>query len=545
MRLKPWHSKMFLSSLAFILLLSISWSQVPVPPAPPLPPPVGAPPPLQPAVLPPLPAPADQYAKGIVFFDYNNNGIFDKTDRGIEKVAVSNGKDIVLTDEAGRYSIPADDDCVIFIIKPIHYISPTDKNNFPQFYYINKPKGSNPALKYPGIPPTGPLPKEINFPLYDNRESNDNLILLGDVQVRNIQEIEYFGKAFVPELSDRGESFVCTLGDNAFNDLSVYPALKDTMGAIGKPVFFLPGNHDENFGVPNDDAASETYKANFGPNYYSFNWSGCHIVMLDDVIYTGKDESYKAGLGRKQLEFLLNDLRMINPYTTVILMMHIPITQWPKEEKDLVFKELLRFQKKMVVSGHTHNQSFQYLGKEDGWMEPKPLFHLNQGTACGTFWSGIPDEFGIPISLMSDGTPKGYSLVYFSFEPKVTYKVPNRPEDYQMNIYLPNSIALPDLAKTDVLVNIFTGSDNTKVEMYIDNQRLGIPMEKTLAKDPGVVKQLAFEKSLNTKLFESNEWIKDCTHLWKATLPANLTPGAHTLEIKASKLEGKTIFWVK
>jgi hypothetical protein len=77
----------------------------------------------------------------------------------------------------------------------------------------------------------------------------------------------------------------------------------------------------------------------------------------------------------------------------------------------------------------------------------------------------------------------------------------------------------PDLAKTDVLVYIFTGSMFTKAVMYIDNQRLAIPWKK-YGKDPGVIKQLEFEKSLNTKLFESNEWIKDCSHMWKATTPA-------------------------
>jgi hypothetical protein len=88
--------------------------------------------PSRPAIMPPPPAPATQNARGIVYWDKNNNGVYDKTDRGIENVAVSNGQDIVLTDEAGRYSIPADDNCIIFVIKPSGDIT-TDKNNFPQF----------------------------------------------------------------------------------------------------------------------------------------------------------------------------------------------------------------------------------------------------------------------------------------------------------------------------------------------------------------------------------------------------------------------------
>jgi hypothetical protein len=53
-----------------------------------------------------------------------------------------------------------------------------------------------------------------------------------------------FRQSFVPELNNSDASFVCTLGDNAFNDLSVYPALKDTMGAIAN-LSFSCGQHDE------------------------------------------------------------------------------------------------------------------------------------------------------------------------------------------------------------------------------------------------------------------------------------------------------------
>jgi calcineurin-like phosphoesterase family protein len=503
------------------------------------------------------PPASTQFAKGIVYWDKNNNGQFDKTERGIENVAVSNGKDIVQTDKSGRYSIPADDDCVIFIIKPAQWISPLDNDNFPKFYYINKPAGSPAGLKFPGIKPTGPLPEQINFPLYPHKESSqEKMILLGDVQVRNFMETGYFGKGFVPELNNSDASFVCTLGDNAFNDLSVYPALKDTMGAIGKPIFFLPGNHDENYDVPDDNHTTETYKSFFGPNYYSFNWGQWHIVMLDDINYQGKGESYKAGLGKKQLDYLQSDLKRIKSSGKVILMSHIPLDNLPEKEKVIVFNELSRFQNKFIISGHTHRQNYEYFTAKDGWIGKKPLFHLNEGTACGSFWSGIPDEFGIPLSLMVDGTPKGYAVVTLSDGYQVSYKIPNRPADYQMNIYLPNTISAAELTKTEVAVNIFTGSKRTKVAMRIDGKEPWLPMEKRLEKDPGVIRNMELEKSLNSdffrrnkKLYENYDWISNCHHLWKAALPANLTPGAHTLEVISSenqvKHHGKTVFWVK
>ncbi len=47
---------------------------------------------------------------GRVFHDENGNGIVDAGEAGIANVLVSNGLDVVRTDTAGRYELPARDD---------------------------------------------------------------------------------------------------------------------------------------------------------------------------------------------------------------------------------------------------------------------------------------------------------------------------------------------------------------------------------------------------------------------------------------------------
>lgn len=47
---------------------------------------------------------------GIVYHDANGNGKRDKRESGIAKVAVSNGRDVVLTDAKGRYELPVGSD---------------------------------------------------------------------------------------------------------------------------------------------------------------------------------------------------------------------------------------------------------------------------------------------------------------------------------------------------------------------------------------------------------------------------------------------------
>src|SRR5690606_34567474 len=105
-----------------------------------------------------------EIAKGIVYEDTNLNGKRDAKEKGVAQVAVSNGIDVVLTDASGRYSIPARDNSIFFVIKPNGYQFPVDENNKPKFYYIHKPAGS-PNLKYEGSKPTGKLPKSVDFAL--------------------------------------------------------------------------------------------------------------------------------------------------------------------------------------------------------------------------------------------------------------------------------------------------------------------------------------------------------------------------------------------
>lgn len=83
-----------------------------------------------------------QSAQGTVFHDLNANGLLDAGEPGVAAVSVSNGSDVVLTDESGKYAIPVSDDAIVFVIKPSDYNYPVNAYMLPQFYYIHKPEGS-------------------------------------------------------------------------------------------------------------------------------------------------------------------------------------------------------------------------------------------------------------------------------------------------------------------------------------------------------------------------------------------------------------------
>ena len=131
-----------------------------------------------------------QYAKGYVYHDENENLSMDNNEIGIPDVYVSNGVEIVKTDKDGRYKIPVSDDAIIFVIKPRNWMTPINDLNLPQFYYIHKPNGSPSNITFKGVDATGPLPKNINFPLYaENGKSNFKMIVFGDPQPYSLEEV--------------------------------------------------------------------------------------------------------------------------------------------------------------------------------------------------------------------------------------------------------------------------------------------------------------------------------------------------------------------
>src|SRR5690606_8986629 len=105
-----------------------------------------------------------------------------RTETGYPDVAVSNGREVVLTDQSGRYELPAYDDMTVFVTKPADWAVPLDENNIPQMAYQHKPAGS-PPLRFGGLPPTGPLPAAINFPMVPTRPTDDfSCVVMGDTQ---------------------------------------------------------------------------------------------------------------------------------------------------------------------------------------------------------------------------------------------------------------------------------------------------------------------------------------------------------------------------
>jgi hypothetical protein len=280
-----------------------------------------------------------------------------------------------------------------------------------------------------------------------------------------------------------------------------------------------------------------------------------HFIALDDVEWTGPTEgggrggrggnrgSYRGGLGADQLEFIKNDLALVPEDQLLVLFMHIPLTsRWNTPEREALYRIIERRPLTFSVSAHTHYQAHQFLTEEDGWRGVKPHHHLINVTVCGSWWSGEPDELGIPIATMSHGAPNGYSIVAFdSAQYSVRYKASRRPEDYQMNVFAPNEVAAGQTSETEVLVNVFAGSERSTVEMRLGAEGAWRALERVRRPDPYFV--VLKEREAQQAPPPGYRRLPDAAnslHLWRGVLPADLAPGVHLINVRTTDMFGQT-----
>ncbi|MCG8404707.1 MAG: calcineurin-like phosphoesterase family protein [Phycisphaerales bacterium] len=483
---------------------------------------------------------AGDLARGVVFEDRNRDGMRGPDEKGLFGVGVSNGRDVVLTDSDGQYELAVDDDDIVFVLKPRNYMTAVDSLHLPRFYYVHKPKGSPKHLKYRGVKPTGALPKSVNFPLVCHPEPDKfDVIISGDPQPRNPAELDHFAHDVVPEWFGIEAAFGVTLGDIVFDDLNLLEPYNAIMSTVGIPWHNVHGNHDMNYDVKSDELADETWERIYGPPTYSFDWGPVHFIVLDNVMYDGDTEQgkYHSEIGR-HLAFIENDLKHVPREKLVVLMMHVPIVSTIDKEK--LFALLKERPHTFSLSAHWHFQQHFFLDQRFGWEAEKPHHHLVHATACGSWWQGAPDEFGIPHAMMRCGAPNGYSIVTFNKQDySIRFKAARRPAEDQMAIFAPSRIDRAQTHGMEVVVNVFAGSERSVVEMRIDDAQSWIPMKQVKRHDPYLTNIINSERSRQPPNGRKMGNPIDSPHLWAAKLPAKLPRGAHTIEIRTRDIFGQ------
>lgn len=319
------------------------------------------------------------------------------TKKGIEGVLVSDGYNFTQTDKKGEYKITslrmAD---FLRVTVPSGYEIPV-KNGLPCLYR----KIDSTAVKQKMDFVLSPLPSV---------EENYRLIVFGDPQVYDDNDMEKFEESVEDMKRSIAGSDLNTYGivcgDAVFDSPRLYGRYKNAIAETGRPFFHAIGNHDMTLFKGSDEQSDTRFKQEFGPTFYSFNRGKIHYVVLDDVMYTGKEYLYIGYINDRQLNWLKNDLSYVTPGSTVVIIYHIP-AYGPEAQKNPnvrdnvsrymqnreFFFSLLKDFNVHLFAGHMHTQ--EHYAIRDNISE-----HVHAGM-CGTFWD---------IPVCGDGTPAGYSI---------------------------------------------------------------------------------------------------------------------------------------
>jgi hypothetical protein len=496
--------------------------------------------------------PTPKIAGGYVFHDKDQDGRKGVGDPGLGGIMVSNGRDVVLTDEAGKWQLPLlnESRTDFFIVKPKGWSPPLTGGLLPRHYYLHQPAGS-PRQRYPGLPPTGPLPASIDFPLHPQEESDHfRMIICGDPQPRNLREVDFIARSTPSAIREANGILGITLGDVAFDNLSIYPALNQVLASTGIPWRHVIGNHDLNFDSPDDSIAHETFRSTYGPTYYSFDQGEVHFVILNNIRWTGADPangrprgSYRAALGEHQLQWLAADLSHVPKEKLVVLFLHIPLTADDGEpawgdstDRQELYKLLADRPHTLSFASHRHYHRHEFIGSENGWMRPEAHHHLTVGTLCGSWFRGAPDSFGIPHGTMADGTPRGFIAADFTGNRYQIdgYRAIGAPAGKQMHITLAGDAQnAPTPAGSSFHVNFYNGSERSTLRARCGNDGEWVTLQRVIGPDPHFAALVHREGKLDAPWHSLPEKPGACSHLWLGQLPEMLREGRHTLEIAA------------
>src|SRR6185312_7656906 len=162
--------------------------------------------------------------------------------------------------------------------------------------------------------------------------------------------------------------------------------------------------------------------------------------------------------------------------------------------------------------------------------------------ACGGFWGGPADASGIPVSTMWDGTPHGYAILEVNgTDVRTDYRAAREPAEFQIGLHAPQT-ARADVGYVSYWANVFNGHDGWTVESRLDGRGWSA-MRRVIEWDPSYAAAYLAQDTMTEP--RPGKRLPDptvCYHLWRAYLPADLTAGDHTIEIRATDPEGKAFF---
>lgn len=373
------------------------------------------------------------------------------------------------------------------------------------------------------------------------------IVVLADPQVKSPEDVDHLRRDVMASVR-HGETpaLGLVLGDVVDDEPGLFPGVVDVLGD-GWPWLYAPGNHDIDPGSTADVGSLASFTAVLGRVPQTWRGDLATVVMLDDVIVRpDPGTAYIGGFREDQFAFLEDWLPTVPKGRLLVVGVHIPLFESPGRDtfrdadRARLFALLDDFPHVLLLSGHSHTQRHHFHDASTGWHGATPLHEYNVGAASGAFWSGVKDEAGVPDATMADGTPNGYAML--RPERGGGYSLDWRParvhgDDPLVNdamaLHAPKVLRQGSWPGQAVHANVFMGMDGMRVEYRIDGGEW-LPMQHVFAPDPRVVAENVHDDEANAlRAYDRAPQAVPSTHLWRGTLPTDLPPGEHRVEVRA------------
>lgn len=235
--------------------------------------------------------------QGRVYVDANRNGVYDKGEKVLKEVRVSDGLNVVKTDAEGRYTLPGHErERFIFITTPSGYR--TDNR------YYQRIEGEGKSY-------------DFGLQTWKGRiqpDGSHKFIHISDTEIFNTENQDDWANNIRDYAANEAIAFVIHTGDICYeNGLKNHIHLMNTSN-MDCPMFYCLGNHD----LVKGKYGEEVFESIYGPVYYSFDFGNVHYIVTP---MAGGD--YQPGYTKEDVyRWMKNDLAQVPAGKPIIAFNH-------------------------------------------------------------------------------------------------------------------------------------------------------------------------------------------------------------------------------
>ena len=290
---------------------------------------------------------------GRVYVDRNYNGVFDKGERCLKGVAVSDGLNVVLTDANGIYRL--------------------DGHSKEKFLFITTPSGFYTNNTY--YHRINDDIKDYDFAVYElsgriDKKGGHKLVQISDTEIGGKLGHEGWVNNLREYSRNENVAFIMHTGDICYEaGLKSHLDMMNTEN-MNVPVFYSIGNHD----LVEGQYGEELFESIYGPVYYSFDVGNVHYIVLP-MPYGDFTPSYTR---EDVYKWMKNDIAVAARGKSIMIFCHDLLINGDDvilRFSDNVFIDLEEANVKAWIYGHWHVNNI---------MRHKSIFSVcTSSLACG------------------------------------------------------------------------------------------------------------------------------------------------------------------